>query len=110
MSSFLVPCSFYSVTPALTLIRSPALLPVLSLPVIFFQNSFFFYTILWKASQGFLQANADTGKFLTKALTVMDQSKHELTRVQNLSGGLPHVIPGGSTLIRMWSFMGDDFG
>ena len=33
-----------------------------------------------------------------------------LTSVQNLSGGFPHVIPGGSTLIRMWSFMDAGFG
>lgn len=30
--------------------------------------------------------------------------------MQNLSGGFPHVIPGGSTLIRMWSFMDAGFG
>lgn len=33
-----------------------------------------------------------------------------LTSVQNLSGGFPHVIPGGSTLMRMWSFMDAGFG
>lgn len=38
------------------------------------------------------------------------KSWHELTRVQNLSGGFPHVIPGGSTLILMKSFMDAGFG
>lgn len=32
---------------------------------------------------------------------IKEKKSHELTRVQNLSGGFPHVIPGGSTLIRM---------